>query len=664
MICGAITWLRDFKRKALEEQLTHAADEEEPSWVLEHEQKSREQTLASQEAGSLNGLNKRRRTDEDEGIYTSEVAELLREAKDAIGRPDVEPRSVQIIYASRTHSQLTQFIEELKKPKFPDSYRGTTTAKVKHVTLGSRQHLCIHEDVRKLTSLQAMNEACRAMQEPNAKRCPYLSTENESLRDLILEDIIDIEELASIGKSRKICPYYGARDAVEASEVITVAYPALFHPSVRESNSLQLKDSIVIIDEAHNVMNAISDLFTITVRLPQVTYIIESLSTYRSKAGYIQQLLKTLRMIESFLLISKTAGEVSLSDILKGGLDQMNFYELAKKLNGARLGFKFPALLQIQSFLITLMNPAKEGRIFFGIDESPYLKYMLLDVRPTFHQSIASARSVILAGGTMSPVNDYVDLFDTTVRTYSYDHIVPSQNISIATLACTQQHEFDFTLRFRSSPQMMDELGSVIVNLCGVIPHGVIIFFPSYNYLDTVVSHWQKSTIYNRLAHRKSVFRESRDFDTEKLLEEYTDAIAAGGAVLLSVVGGKLSEGINFANENGRGVIMVGLPFPNVTSPEWKIKTDYISCSAPSAHRESIVQDYAENTCMRAVNQSIGRVIRHKSDYAMIYLLDKRYAQARIRDKLPRWLQKSNPTTSATYPEVLKDTATFFRLHT
>ena len=206
----------------MEKQLTHAVDEDEPNWVLEHEQKSREQTLASLEDGTLNRPNKRRRTDEDEGIYTNEVAELLRESKDATEGPGAEPRSVKVIYASRTHSQLSQFIEELKKPKFPDSYRGTTTAKVKHVTIGSRQQLCINEDVSRLTSLQAMNETCRAMQEPNAKHCPYLSKGNESLRDVILENIIDIEELAAIGKNRKICPYYGARDAVDASEVITV----------------------------------------------------------------------------------------------------------------------------------------------------------------------------------------------------------------------------------------------------------------------------------------------------------------------------------------------------------------------------------------------------------------------------------------------------------
>ena len=57
---------------------------------------------------------------------------------------------------------------------------------------------------------------------------------------------------------------------------------------------------------------------------------------------------------------------------------------------------------------------------------------------------------------------------------------------------------------------------------------------------------------------------------------------------------------------------------------------------------------------MRAVNQSIGRAIRHKGvlhlfrcrhaqtitgDYAAIVLLDERFASARIQRKLPSWIQ-------------------------
>eukprot|EP01137_Pigoraptor_chileana_P021518 Opistho-2@85371 len=106
-----------------------------------------------------------------------------------------------------------------------------------------------------------------------------------------------------------------------------------------------------------------------------------------------------------------------------------------------------------------------------------------------------------------------------------------------------------------------------------------------------------------------------------------------------------MSEGINFSDGLGRCVIVVGMPFPNINSPEIAERMAYInSLSAPNrkgpsaAGDKSAGDEYYENLCMKAVNQSIGRAIRHSSDYAVIMLLDSRYSRPAIRAKLPGWI--------------------------
>jgi chromosome transmission fidelity protein 1 len=73
---------------------------------------------------------------------------------------------------------------------------------------------------------------------------------------------------------------------------------------------------------------------------------------------------------------------------------------------------------------------------------------------------------------------------------------------------------------------------------------------------------------------RFRLFVEKRGQDPEELMRTYAQAAqcSRSGAVLLASASGRLGEGINFADNMARAVIMVGLPFPNGTDAETKLR--------------------------------------------------------------------------------------------
>jgi chromosome transmission fidelity protein 1 len=67
-------------------------------------------------------------------------------------------------------------------------------------------------------------------------------------------------------------------------------------------------------------------------------------------------------------------------------------------------------IMQIKQLLRVLSTPLYDGRILLNIDQTARstLKYILLNPSVCFEDIVTQAHSVILAGGTMKPVNMFV----------------------------------------------------------------------------------------------------------------------------------------------------------------------------------------------------------------------------------------------------------------
>ncbi|KAJ1640555.1 helicase C-terminal domain-containing protein, partial [Pavlovales sp. CCMP2436] len=322
----------------------------------------------------------------------------------------------------------------------------------------------------------------------------------------------------------------------------------------------------------------------------------------------------------------------------------------------------------------------------------------LLHLNPMVHLApiVRSCRALLLCGGTMEPLEELLDALtdngkhSARLRVRRFGHVVPAVNLAVLTVRAAD--EGDALLKLvaaqRGTDQTLDALGRAIGHCRRATPGGLIVFVPSFAYMHAAHTRWaQTGALAKELgACGARVFSEPREAtELERVLAAYAAAVRAepaldllgdgggaprtaaepsggaacgGRATLLAVVGGKMSEGINFADELGRCVVMVGLPYPNLRDPELVERMAFLNArqAANAKARATLNSDgggggggglataaqrYYEGLCMRAVNQSIGRVIRHAADYAAIVLLDARYEQPRVQSKLPAWIRQS-----------------------
>lgn len=641
----------------------------------------------------------------------------------------------KIFFASRTHSQLAQFVGQLRLPKFKASVPKPFVLgeeAVKEISLSSRKQLCIHPTISKYNSVQKMNDACLDLQKPKSKsksegacNCEYMVNTKDvrgrvryrEFRNAAIAKIRDIEDLAELGKQKRVCPYYATREVANNgwAEVIALPYQLLLQKESRDALGINLKNSVVIVDEAHNLIDTISSLHSMELTFSQASRALTGLQTYQNRfqnrlSGHnriwLSKLIVTVKSIVSFLKAAqkKPAKETAPGQSIaassffskNGAADTINVHHLEKFVKQSRLVFKIESYLEVSeensdhlvlgkviSFLLAIGNPSRDGKFFFGRSAAKELQvqYLLLDPSTKFKEIVDECRCVVLAGGTMKPTDDYLNyllpyLDNDQISVFSCDHIIPDENLVVLPIGRRNQTRFNFTFAERNSKVMIQQLGYTIIDICKKVPDGVVVFLPSYMYMSSVLKIWEseyvpgepKHTILDAMKAQKSVFWEPQgggDFSsgssattapTTKILDAYARAIAdpsTRGAMLFAVVGGKMSEGINFSDGLARAVVMVGLPFPHAFSVEMVAKREHIEratlrrlldANAPQAQAQfqakAQAREFYENVCMRAVNQCVGRAIRHAGDYAAVLLVDERYGAPHIQAKLSGWVRR------------------------
>uniref|UniRef100_A0A1A9VRD2 Regulator of telomere elongation helicase 1 homolog n=1 Tax=Glossina austeni TaxID=7395 RepID=A0A1A9VRD2_GLOAU len=665
------------------------------AWLLHQKQEMQAQITKS----TLSGIAPRNASDKQDKM----------DVKSRFKDKDAKWGAPKIIYASRTHSQLTQAMQELKR---------TAYSSMRAVVLGSRDQLCIHPEVMREQGNANKVQMCKA--KVDTRTCSFHSRVESRKDDPSFRgpSIMDIEDLVKVGQRLKMCPYYAVKELVADADITFMPYNYLLDPIARKANKVELHNTIIILDEAHNIEKICEECASVQIKSSDVAMAIDDtthiMAAIKASGSEIQDCedeskdftLDDLTLLKEMLLeLEKAIDEIEVENKIEGvTLPASYIYDLLGKANlnyktskvVIALLEKLVQFLAVQSqtsklrkgksyqtladmLIIVFINKEdkiekiyKSFKVHIQLEEikqsqrhdsnkdvwlsknsnansekkvAKIINYWCFNPGFGMEQLLnKNARSIILTSGTLAPLKPLIaELALPVMQQLENPHIVSQSQVYVKIIGAGPDREpLMSNFQNRDNPKYVSSLGSTILNVARIVPDGLLVFFPSYPLLNQCVNSWQASGLWADLSRFKPIFVEPKGKDDFlNTMEGFYESINnSKGACFMAVCRGKVSEGLDFADRNGRAVIITGLPFPPFKDPKVILKKKYLDDNRSKENQLLSGQAWYALEATRAVNQAIGRVIRHRHDYGAILLCDVRFQQSTQVQQLSKWIRE------------------------
>ncbi|CEO97773.1 unnamed protein product (mitochondrion) [Plasmodiophora brassicae] len=625
----------------------------------------------------------------------------------AAGRSEaVIPR---IILASRTHSQLVSLAGELRR----SPYRPRTT------TLASRKQLCCNLVAR--SSPGGTDDACSERRherydEKSDKGCVFFMNLTEEDHAATVADavrgsggsdsVMDIEDLMRLSRYGGYgCPYYTSREVSYRSHLVLVPYNYVIDPAISQSLDLT-QDSIVIIDEGHNVLDVAMEVGSADVTRDELLKCVQAcdalrhvrqeklsrepsskhravidetyprLDVVRSYGSRIQAWLhrtscqfriqvKEQEPDDEYVIWSTYPPSSPAPSVVLRGLDITSpvcreiqrllkaWSEAAPKLEPkirAFVGQLHPMGALANALALALVRP-HDYRICivrsFDKGESQWyssLRVMCLSAEGIIAMQTQPSFSFVITSGTLSPMGAFRDELGNTFKNrldamVTNPHVVRMADqvlvgaigVDDAGMALTGTMKGQCNSYFAG-------VGQVVARICTMTPHGVLVFVSSYNIMNKFLDAWKRAGLLQIITRAKGEPFVEPNYGGDEMFKKVcigyrNAAVTEKGALLLAVYRGKASEGISFSDNVCRACICVSLPLASYGDVRIQSKLDHENARSGNGRR------WYERQAYSAVNQALGRVIRHAADYGILLMVDKRFATYR-HPNVTTWLRQ------------------------
>ena len=265
-------------------------------------------------------------------------------------------------------------------------------------------------------------------------------------------------------------------------------------------------------------------------------------------------------------------------------------------------------------------------------DEECYVKLINGGDNPSFEaycmdpyiaaEPFRDCRSSIHMSGTLEPLEEYVQelgLEDSMIRSFN-SPFDPEHLLSLYSDDVTTKHD-----EMSRDPEMIVRIEDETVEIVRSTVRNTAVFFSSYDMMNRFMS----DHVPERFG--RDVYYERRGMTQMDLMDTVRDFRMSEGSVLFAVVGGRISEGLDFPDKDLELAIIVGIPYPYPTA---KLNALIRYADLRFGHG----WDHAvKSPTVRKMRQARGRLIRSETDRGVCVVLDRRIASINGFDAEPTY---------------------------
>ncbi|MCX6663340.1 MAG: ATP-dependent DNA helicase [Euryarchaeota archaeon] len=572
----------------------------------------------------------------------------------------------KIIYTTRTNAQQQQVILELRAIK-----KKAKDKRIYGVGMQGRGNMCLlaREDPEiQNGSSEELSKFCSHQKKlavsGKSKGCSYYRSYlgDKDRVEIIMawtqKHLPTTEEFIDACEKQKICPYEINKLIVHDALVVIVPYVYVFDKAIRiklfDWLSISEEDVILVVDEAHNLPEYLRELFSAELS----TWMLNSClleADHFGNPSLADGRVTVAAFCKELMDVVNDLRDTYVYGILEGGIRRINHekndalipsHELEIELL-SRLKITSKTLKDIVSDLLAYGEKIQEYKqkdgklprsylhklgLFLGfwitIEMDQYIKLVLdagegknprveaycldpsigTDILKQVHCSIHMS-------GTLEPLDEYRDSLGLPLETRLavYPSPFPPENRKIFFVR-------DVTTRYdelMKDKTIIPQMWQHVSGICNTFKKNTMVFFPSFNTL----SMFRKNGHFAEI--QRCLYIEEQHMSQSELMELVTDFKSCGnddgnGAALFSVMGGRISEGMDFPAEQLEIAVIIGIPYPKPTARQRGLQNYYDQKFGKGW--EYTVQGPAA----RKMLQAIGRLIRNENDRGVAVILDKR----------------------------------------